>query len=70
MVNKKRLREIILIPGILFGWVCLSSAGVTPQGGLSILPESIAWYCVILTSVFGTVELLMRIALLIFKPKQ
>lgn len=62
VIKSSRLREIISIPGILLGWIFLSSAEVTPASWLSILNKDVACFFVILTSVFGSVELLMKIA--------
>ncbi|MDR7344279.1 hypothetical protein J2X14_002700 [Pantoea alhagi] len=60
--TKYHLRNIIIIPGVFLGWAFLSSSHVTPQSWLSVIPCDIARFFVIIMTVFGTVELLMKFA--------
>lgn len=66
---KSHLGDIIIIPGIFLGWAFLSSSQVTPQSWLSVIPCDIAKFFVIITTVLGTVELLIKIARLIIPEK-
>ena len=69
VISKKRLRNIAVIPGVLIAGVLLSSVGLFNQG-LGFLPHGLAKLLIVITSMYGAVELLTKIISIFCRVKE
>ncbi|MDR7342708.1 hypothetical protein J2X14_001112 [Pantoea alhagi] len=66
VINKKRLRQIMVMPGVLLAGVFMSSFGIFPQDEFSFLPFDVAKVLIVVSSMYGTVEMLTKLAGVIY----